>query len=31
MLFYSISGQVDDGVKTVIYEFLQNRKRQTQP
>jgi len=31
MLFYSISGQVDDGVKKVIYDFLLSRKLQPQP
>ncbi len=31
VLFKSISGQVDDSVKTVIYEFLVRQKPQTQP
>jgi hypothetical protein len=29
--FYSISGQVDDSVKTVIYKFLMRQKSQTHP
>ncbi len=29
--FYTISNQVDDSVKTVIYEFLVRQKPQTQP
>ena len=28
--FYAISGQVDDSVKTVIYDFLLHQKSQTQ-